>query len=126
MKIHSSTIKGRIKMSNIIEAPRFSCALGGALSTITAIDGTIPIIHAGPGCGVQLFYGQSFIGGFRGSGRIGGVCVPSTNTYEREVVFGGENRLKEQIEKTIELIEGDRYVVLTGCTAELIGDDVSS
>lgn len=112
-------------MSNIIETPRFSCALGGALSTITAIDGIVPILHSGPGCGVQLFYGQSFTGGFRGSGRIGGVSVPSTNTYEREVVFGGEPRLKEQIENTIDLIDGDRYVVLTGCTSELIGDDVS-
>lgn len=108
----------------IIETPRFSCALGGALSTVTAIEGTVPIIHAGPGCGVQLFYGQSFTSGFRGSEWIGGVSVPSTNTYEREVVFGGEPRLKEQIEKTIEIIDGDRYVVLTGCTSELIGDDV--
>ena len=113
-------------MSKIIESPRFSCAFGGALSTITAIESYVPIIHAGPGCGVQIFYGQSFAGGFRGSGWIGGVSVPSTNTYEKEVVFGGEKRLKEQIEKTIELIEGDRYVVLTGCTAELIGDDVHS
>ncbi len=112
-------------MSGIIEKPRFSCALGGALSTITAIKGTVPILHGGPGCGVQLFYGQSFIAGFRGSGWIGGVAVPSTNTYEKEVVFGGEPRLKEQVEKTIELIDGERYVVLTGCTSELIGDDVS-
>ncbi|WP_292389633.1 nitrogenase component 1 [Methanosarcina sp. UBA5] len=111
-------------MSKIIETPRYSCALGGALSTIMAIEGSVPIIHSGPGCGVQLFYGQSFTGGFRGSGWIGGVSVPSTNTYEKEVVFGGEKRLKEQIESTIELIEGDRYVVLAGCTAELIGDDV--
>jgi nitrogenase molybdenum-iron protein beta chain len=111
-------------IGEVIETPRFSCALGGALSTITAIEGTVPIIHAGPGCGVQLFYGQSFTSGFRGSEWIGGVSVPSTNTYEREVVFGGEPRLKEQIEKTIEIIDGDRYVVLTGCTAELIGDDV--
>ncbi|MGB9979175.1 nitrogenase component 1 [Methanobacterium sp.] len=112
-------------MSEIIEIPRFSCALGGALSTITAIDGYVPVIHGGPGCGVQLFYGQSFTSGFRGSGWIGGVSVPSTNTYEKEVVFGGEPRLKEQIEKTIEIIDGKRYVVLTGCTSELIGDDIS-
>lgn len=111
-------------MSGIIEKPRYSCALGGALNTITAINNHVPIIHGGPGCGVQLFYGQSFTSGFRGSGWIGGVAVPSTNTYEKEVVFGGEPRLKEQIEKTIELIDGDRYVVLTGCTSELIGDDV--
>jgi len=112
-------------MNNFIGNPRYSCALGGALSTITAMEGTVPIIHAGPGCGVQLFYGQNFVGGFRGSGWIGGVAVPSTNTYEKEVVFGGEPRLKEQIENTIDLIDGDRYVVLTGCTSELIGDDVN-
>ncbi|MDP3441887.1 MAG: nitrogenase component 1, partial [Ignavibacteria bacterium] len=112
-------------MSKIIEKPRFSCATGGALSTIAAIDGAVPIIHGGPGCGVQVFYGQSFVSGFRGSGHLGGVAVPSTNTYEKEVVFGGESRLKEQIEKTIELIDGDQYVVLTACTSELIGDDVS-
>lgn len=113
-------------MSEIIETPRYSCALGGALSTVTAMNGFVPIIHAGPGCGVQLFYGQSFVGGYRGSGRLGGVSVPSTNTYEREVVFGGEPRLREQIKNTIELIKGDKYVVLTGCTAELIGDDVKA
>ncbi len=110
--------------SDIIEKPRFSCALGGALSTINAISGHVPIIHGGPGCGVQVFYGQSFTSGFRGSGYTGGVAVPSTNTYEKEVVFGGEPRLQEQIEKTIELVDGDRYVVITGCTSELIGDDV--
>lgn len=111
--------------NEIIETPRFSCALGGALSTINAIEGSVPILHSGPGCGVQLFYGQSFTSGFRGSETIGGVAVPSSNNYEREVVFGGEPRLKEQIKNTIDLIDGDRYVVLTGCTAELIGDDVS-
>ncbi|MDR3290697.1 MAG: nitrogenase [Methanobrevibacter sp.] len=111
-------------MSHIIENPRFSCALGGALSTITAINGFVPIIHGGPGCGVAAFFGQTFPGGFRGSGWIGGVAIPSSNTYEEEVVFGGENRLKEQIEKTLELVDGDRYIVVTGCTAELIGDDI--
>ncbi len=111
-------------MSHIIEKPRFSCALGGALNTLTAIDGHVPILHGGPGCGVQLFYGQSFTSGFRGSGWIGGVAVPSSNTFEKEVVFGGEPRLKEQIEKTIELIDAERYVVLSACTSELIGDDI--
>lgn len=111
--------------NEILENPRFSCALGGALSTISAMEGTVPILHGGPGCGVQVFYGQSFTAGFRGSEHIGGVAVPSSNTYEKEVVFGGESRLKEQIENTIEIIDADSFVVLTACTSELIGDDVS-
>lgn len=111
-------------MTTIIDTPRHSCALGGALSTVGAIKGLVPIIHGGPGCGGQVFYGQNFAGGYRGSGVLGGVSIPSTNTYEREVVFGGEDRLREQIRTTLELIKGDDYVVLTGCMVALIGDDV--
>ncbi|MDD1724792.1 MAG: nitrogenase [Methanospirillum sp.] len=113
-------------MTTIIDTPRHSCALGGALSTINAIDGLIPIIHGGPGCGGQVFYGQNFTSGYRGSGALGGVSIPSTNTYEKEVVFGGEDRLREQIRTTLELMRGDTYIVLTGCTTELIGDDVKA
>ena len=108
----------------ILDGPRHSCALGGALSTVNAITGFVPILHAGPGCGGQVFYGQNFTSGYRGSGPLGGVSIPSTNTYEQEVVFGGEGRLREQIRTTLELVKGDTYVVLTGCTVGLIGDDV--
>ncbi|MDR3291967.1 MAG: hypothetical protein LBT10_07475 [Methanobrevibacter sp.] len=66
-----------------------------ALSTINAIKGYVPIIHGGPGCGIQLFFGQIMTSGYRGSGWIGGVTVPSSNLYEEEVVFGGEKRLEE-------------------------------
>lgn len=108
----------------ILDGPRHSCALGGALSTVNAMPGFVPILHAGPGCGGQVFYGQNFTSGYRGSGPLGGVSIPSTNTYEQEVVFGGEGRLREQIRTTLELVNGDTYVVLTGCTVGLIGDDV--
>ena len=108
----------------ILDTPRHSCALGGALSTVSAITGFVPILHAGPGCGGQVFYGQNFTSGYRGSGPLGGVSIPSTNTNEQEVVFGGEGRLREQIRTTLELVKGDTYVVLTGCTVGLIGDDV--
>ena len=111
-------------MTVIADTPRWSCALGGALGTVTAIKGLVPILHAGPGCGGQVFYGQTFTSGYRGSGPLGGVSVPSTNTYEREVVFGGEDRLREQIRTTRELVKGEAYIVLTGCTVGLIGDDV--
>lgn len=58
-------------MSNIIEAPRFSCALGGALNTVTAIEGLVPIIHAGPGCGVQLFTDRALPEVLEGPGGLG-------------------------------------------------------
>jgi nitrogenase molybdenum-iron protein beta chain len=110
---------------DFIDKPRFSCGFAGAFTTLTAIPGYVPIIHGGPGCGVSAQMGQTFLGGFRGSADFGGVNSPSTNTYENEIVFGGEDRLEEEIRTTFELIDGKQYVVLTVCTAELVGDDVA-
>lgn len=113
-------------MGNIIESPRYSCTLGGALATVRNFYRTIPILHAGPGCGPQITMGQSSTAGYQGVGYIGGNGIPSTNMYEKEVIFGGEARLRELIQSTTEIMEGDFYFVLTGCTSDIIGDDVEA
>lgn len=106
-------------MGKCIENPRTSCALGGALGVASGIERVIPIFHAGPGCGLQASIGQK-------TGYVGGIGCPSTNMFEKEVVFGGTQRLRETIEGSLEVMDGDLYVVLTGCTAGIIGDDVDS
>ena len=50
---------------------------------------------------------------------------PSTGITETEIVFGGTDRLAEQIRSTLELIDGKLYVVATGCMTEMIGDDAA-
>lgn len=109
---------------SFIESPRSTCALGGALAYINSLAKTAPVIHAGPGCGSVLTFGQNFGGGYQHIGYSGGFAAPSSNTLERHVVFGGEDRLREQIGTTLEVIDADLYFVVTGCTAGLIGDDV--
>lgn len=108
-----------------LEAPKWSCAFGGALNAATNVDRVIPITHSGPGCGQNQNY-RSYSAGSQGSGYIGGCVTPSSNLGEREVVFGGEDRLREQLAATLELMDGDLYVVLTGCIPAMIGDDVES
>jgi nitrogenase molybdenum-iron protein beta chain len=61
-----------------------------------------------------------------GGGYCGGNALPSSNVVERDVVFGGEERLREQIQTTIEVMDGDLYVVLSGCMVEMIGDDLDA
>lgn len=39
-------------------------------------------------------------------------------------MFGGEQRLKQVIDGTLKVLKGDLFVVLTGCTSDIIGDDV--
>jgi len=110
----------------MIEQPRYTCALGGALATANAIGGVVPILHSGPGCGVQLYLGQDNMSGYQGAGYCGGFAVPSTNTYEEHIIFGGEERLQQQIQHTKNVIDAEQFIVLTGCTGEIIGDDVQN
>lgn len=111
-------------MSNFIDRPRYACALGGALSTIRAIAGIVPIIHAGSGCGYNLFNATNAGSAYIGGGYCGSTSIPSTNVMEKEIVFGGEKRLEEEIQTTLEIMEGELYVVLSGCMVEMIGDDI--
>ncbi|MDR2618391.1 MAG: hypothetical protein LBC62_05920 [Treponema sp.] len=109
-----------------IDRPKYSCALGGALATLSALPRTVPIVHASPGCALNLGYAIDAGAGYAGSGYSGGAALPSTNVCEEEIVFGGEGRLREQVEKTIELVDADLYIILSGCMVEMIGDDIVS
>ncbi|QAT50411.1 hydrogenase [Caproiciproducens sp. NJN-50] len=110
-------------MSAIIEQPRYTCALGSQ-QTVLAIPKGIPIVHAGPGCSSKIFQYENLDAGFQGEGYAGGGAVSCTNTSEQEVVFGGEEKLKALVRNTFKIIKGDLFVILSGCTAGIVGDDV--
>lgn len=105
-------------MSKFIEQPRYSCAIG-AQQTVVAIKKGVPILHAGPGCSSKV---SSLIG--QGEGYAGGNTIPCTNASEPDVVYGGEDKLRSVIEGAFKVIDADLYVVLTGCTSDIVGDDV--
>ena len=108
-------------MPKILDQPRYVCALG-AMQTVQGIHRGVPILHAGPGCAQKLALG---IAGNNGdSGYISPQIYPCTNISERETIFGGEDRLRETIENALKVVDGDIYVVLSGCTVEIVGDDI--
>ncbi len=105
-------------MSNLIEQPRYSCALG-AQQSVVAIKRAVPILHSGPGCSAKI---NGIIG--QGEGYAGGNTIPCTNVSEPEVVYGGEKKLRSVIEGSFKVIDADLYVILTGCTSDIVGDDI--
>lgn len=113
-------------MGKYVDRPRYGCALGGALSLLRAIPRAIPIIHSSTGCGYNVYNGINSGSAYLGGGYCGGSALPSSNIIERNVVFGGEDRLREQVETTLEIMDGDIYVIVTGCMVEMIGDDIHS
>ncbi|CAH2602675.1 Hydrogenase [Rhodovastum atsumiense] len=108
-----------------IEQARYACAIG-AMQTAAAIRRVIPITHCGPGCANKQYRGLAWTNGYQGGGWGGGGVAPSTNASQREVIFGGGDRLQELIEATLGVLEADLFVVVTGCIPDLVGDDVGS
>ncbi|HWR07017.1 nitrogenase component 1 [Sporomusa sp.] len=111
---------------NFVERPRYTCALGGAIATVSALPQAVPILHAPPGCAGNFTWTQAGGCGLQVGGYCGGLSMPGSNIQEREVVFGGAERLEEEVRNTLEVMQGDIYVVLTSCVTEVIGDDVGS
>jgi len=110
-------------LAEFIERAKFSCALGGALTTIAGIPRVVPIVHAAGGCAAALSGTYNLSSGYRGTGYCGGTMIPTSNIAENNIVFGGEGKLKQQIESSLRILNGDLYVVVTGCQVEIIGDD---
>ncbi|MBN7773341.1 nitrogenase component 1 [Clostridium aminobutyricum] len=111
--------------TNSISRPRYGCSIG-AMYSASAIPGVVPIVHCGPGCADKQYTNLAFYNGFQGGGYGGGAVPPSVNASEKEVVFGGNERLEELIQASIKVIDADLFVVLTGCISDLVGDDVPS
>jgi nitrogenase molybdenum-iron protein beta chain len=110
-------------MNRFVDRPRYLCTLSGAVGTLMALPRAIPIIHAAAGYGGNISNAINGAAGYLGSGYCAGQALPSTNVYEKEIVFGGEDRLAEQITNTLKIMDGDLYFVVTGCMVEMIGDD---
>ncbi|MBR9647734.1 nitrogenase component 1 [Clostridium tyrobutyricum] len=113
-----------INNTSIVEVSRNSCAFSGALQVVESIEKVVPIVHSTAGCTIQQYLGVNKVSGNKGSGYAGGVQASSSNVIEKQIIFGGTSRLREQIKNTIKVMDADLYVVLSGCATELVGDDI--
>jgi len=111
---------------HFVERSRYLCALGGAAATVTAIPGAIPILHSASGCAGNFAWTQNGGSALQVGGYCGALTTPSSNIQEHEVVFGGDDRLREQIASTLKVMDGKLFVALTGCVPEMIGDDIKT
>lgn len=112
-------------MSQIVENPHGNCSLGGASMVFSAIRRVVPIYHSGPGCCLQNTAGEPSQGSLRLPYYVQYTAIPCTNMLEREVVFGGEEKLANEIEGALEIYDADAFFVLSGCTSGIINDDIA-
>ena len=125
-RLASATETPREVQQPVLEAPRWSCSLGGALTTGLGIYGVVPILHSGAGCGLGHQFGMTYASGENAGGALGGTGTPCSCLVEEHVIFGGESKLRNLIKSTIELVKGDLFAVVSGCVPSLIGDDTNA
>ena len=104
-------------MQNVLDQPRYKCALA-AMQTIQSIPGAIPILHSGPGCASKLNDNNGSGGHFAAN------SYPCTLVGEKEVVFGGIKKLRNTVENALKVMDADLFIIQSGCTTEIIGDDI--
>jgi nitrogenase molybdenum-iron protein beta chain len=112
------------EQTNSIVHPYYGCSIGASF-TVLGIDRAIPLINCSPGCVNKQENILSGGNGYQGVGYGGGGAIPSVNIAEREVVFGATKKLDQLIKSALRIMDGDLFVVLSGCVTELIGDDVA-
>ncbi len=112
-------------MPEFTEKQRTGCAFG-AFYTALAIENVLPIAHSGPGCVNQARNALAFKNGGQGPSKYSEALIPCTNFTEKDVVFGAVEKLKTTIAHTIENFDADMLVVLSGCTSEIVADDIES
>lgn len=103
-------------MAKILDKQRYKCAMS-AMQTVQAIERAIPVLHSGPGCAQKLSNSSGSSGYFSPN------IYPCTSINERDVVFGGAQKLESTIKHSLDVIDADLYVVLTGCIPEIVGDN---
>ncbi|MDQ1289885.1 MAG: nitrogenase molybdenum-iron protein beta chain, partial [Actinomycetota bacterium] len=110
-------------LREVLDQPRYVCALG-AMQTVQGIHRAVPVLHAGPGCAQKLAGGLAGTNG--DSGYIAPQIYPCSNVSETETIFGGEDKLRSTITNALRVVDADLYVVLSGCTPEIVGDDIAA
>ncbi|MDR1629512.1 MAG: nitrogenase molybdenum-iron protein, alpha and beta chain [Oscillospiraceae bacterium] len=105
------------------EQSRVACGIGG-FYTALAIESVLPILHSGPGCLFNVAGVLALANGRQSAITYYESSIPSTNFCEEDVIFGGVERLRNLTAKALEYYKTDLVIIVDGCTAEIVGDDI--
>ncbi|AGK99524.1 nitrogenase component 1 [Clostridium pasteurianum] len=103
-----------------------ACQLGLVLGMALTMPDTIFIIHGPVGCGSQIHSSDFQVRS--GTKARGGVPKPliwlSTNLNEKDVINGGEAKLRETILEADKRYKPIAIIVMNTCSPSMIGDDI--
>ena len=105
------------------EQQRVGCALGG-IYTALSIDSILPVMHTGPGCIHAVSSVLSVANGGQNPIPYMESSVPCSNLTEAQVVFGASDSLRSTLEGALRYYKAKIFIIVSGCSAEIIGEDI--
>src|SRR5512139_4010490 len=99
--------------------PRGTCKLFGAIKALSTIKKSVILVHGPKGC----VYHINYILGMRGDRPSE---IYTTALDEHDVIFGAEQKLREAVGYLDAARRPELLFVLSCCTSDIIGEDVSS
>jgi nitrogenase molybdenum-iron protein alpha chain len=104
-----------------------SCPIDGAYLTLSKIDSLVILFHSPPGCsmGLWILWGGAYsLKSVTGTKKESGCITLCTNMNERDVIYGGMQKLKMAVVDIKERFNPEHCVILSSCCAGIIGDDI--
>ncbi len=113
-----NTINNRSQQNTMpVKSYEHCCSSCIALANLGKIEGVIPILHGPQAC----VYGNQIGSMFCRPARL---VTIGTTLKKSEVIFGGEEKLKEQIIQVYNQYKPKIVVIINTCVPQLIGEDL--
>jgi light-independent protochlorophyllide reductase B subunit len=99
--------------------PMKVCKMFGAYATVAGVRRALPLLHAPCGC---QYYIRACMLLHDGIDPV----ILTSDISQQDVIFGGEERLRDSILACQKAYDPDLIVVLSGCAPSLVGDDIQA
>lgn len=103
-----------------------SCPIDGAYLTLSKVGSLIILFHSPPGCstGLWILWGGAYkLKSVTGTKRTSECITLCTNMNERDIIYGGTEKLRNAVKGIYERYSPEHVVILSSCCPGIIGDD---
>lgn len=94
-----------------------SCRLFGAYQAVSGIKDNVVLLHSVVGCNFSTM-------GLHMTKDMSDMRQSCTVISDKDIIFNGEDSLREAIDSVLELYEPKTITIISGCVSSIIGDDV--
>lgn len=107
--------------STVMVDPVNACSLLGSFETCLSTQDIFPLIHGTAGCPCVMWLTMVSNPTYLGFSQL---KFPTTGLKQSEIIYGGERKLEENIEKAIKVYRPKMILIISSCTPSIIGDDI--